>query len=626
MTGRVSRSEVMLAVLVMLTSCITASAQQAGSLARVMPPAFTSCTFSERVGVRYTRRAIYVPMHDGTRLAVDILLPSTIAAGTTVPTYLDATRYWRSLTSAFDQPHEKGWLARGYAVVIADVRGTGASFGRWYIPYAPQEAKDIGAIANWIAQQRWSNGNVVMGGISYDGTTALMGPAYGSPAIKAIAPESSDFDMYTDLLWPGGVSVEVLTTKWGDLVHQLDLGVFPFPRSPGDPNIGSPGPVDGPQGARWLAEAIRDHRKNANFARAAYDIVYKDQRLQEFDRLSMSNGGVYNLQAKIMRSGVPIMGWGSWLDSGIAQGLLNRFMTWSNPQIAIVGPWTHGAGANADVFNPEGPLDPSAEARDKMVFCFLNHYARSRSPDPISSHKRVLFYFTMGEEKWHATYSWPLPGTQQRRLYLDVNHSLSRGRPETPGQDDYPVDFSASTGPDNRWTTQATAPRISYGNRASEDRKLLTYTGAPLLQDMDITGQPLVTLRAAANRSDASIFVYLEDVAPDGKVTYLTEGELRAVDRKISTERQSYRTTYPWRSFNRKDAEPLSPREFVSLVFPLQATSVLLRAGHRVRVAIAGADEGNFLRIPAKGGVTVSISVGGANPSFIELPVVRIHK
>lgn len=623
---RARRFEVMLAVLVTAISFTTSSAQQAGSLARAMSPAFTSCTFSEGGDVPYTRRATYVQMHDGTRLAVEILLPKTAAAGARVPTYLDATRYWRSLINAIDQSHEKGWLAQGFAVVIADVRGTGASFGRWYIPYAPQEAKDIGGIADWIAQQRWSNGNVVMGGISYDGTTALMGPAYGAPAIKAIAPEFADFDMYTDLLWPGGVSAEVLTTKWGDLVHLLDLGTFPFPRSPGAPNISGPGPVDGPQGARWMAQAIRDHRKDANFARAANDIAYKDQRLAEFDRLSIGDGGVYNLQAKIMRSGVPIFGWGSWLDSGIAQGLLNRFMTWSNPQITIIGPWTHGAGANADVFNPKGPLDPSAEARDKMVFCFLNHYSRGTSSDPISSHERLLFYFTMGEEKWHMAFSWPLPGTQQRKLYLDVNHSLSSGRPGTPGQDVYPVDFSASTGPDNRWTTQATAPRIRYGNRASEDRKLLTYTGAPLPEDMDITGQPLITLRAAANRSDASFFVYLEDVAPDGKVTYLTEGELRALDRKISTERPSYRTTYPWRSFNGKDAEPLSPGKFVSLVFPLQATSVLLRAGHRVRVAIAGADKGNFLRIPAKGSVTLSIFLGGANPSFIELPVVDIHK
>jgi uncharacterized protein len=88
---------------------------------------------------------------------------------------------------------EEGWLAQGYAVVMADVRGTGASFGQWYIPYSPHEAKDIGYLANWIGRQGWSNGKVVMTGPSYLGTTALMGPAYGEPAIKAIAPESADW-------------------------------------------------------------------------------------------------------------------------------------------------------------------------------------------------------------------------------------------------------------------------------------------------------------------------------------------------------------------------------------------------------------------------------------------------
>ncbi len=65
----------------------------------------------------------------------------------------------------------------------------------------PQEAKDIGLVANWIAAQPWSDGHVVMTGNSYPGTTASIGAAYGAPAIAAVAPKFSDFDPYTDLLF-----------------------------------------------------------------------------------------------------------------------------------------------------------------------------------------------------------------------------------------------------------------------------------------------------------------------------------------------------------------------------------------------------------------------------------------
>ena len=595
----------------MLAACTAARAQPTGSLAQQMPPAFTSCTFPRQADVPYSRQSVYVPMPDGVRLAVDIFLPRSISRGARLPTLYMATRYWRARKGAPLAASQEQWLARGYAVVNADVRGTGASFGQWHIPYSPEEAKDVGYLANWIARQPWSDGRVVMTGNSYSGTTALMAPAYGAPAIRAVAPKFSDFDLYTDLLWPGGIAVKQLDVPWGELVQKLDFNEMP----------GGVRPVDGSRGESLLTQAVKGHERHG-FTNVYRDISYKDQRLGRYADLSMADAGVYNLQAQIMRSGVPIFGWGSWLDSGIAQGLVNRFMTWSNPQLTIIGPWTHGAMANVDVFNPKGRLDPPVQEQNRMIFCFLNYYANGGNyPDPLSVHKKILIYYTMGEEKWKTAYAWPIPGTRHRKLYFAADHLLDDLRPATAGRDVYQVAFDASTGPENRWTTQVGLPRIDYGNRAAEDLKLLTYTSTPLSDDLEITGQPIISLRAASNRTDGNFFVYLEDVSPDGRVTYLTEGELRAIDRKRSTQRPPYRTTYPYRSFSEKDAEPLVPGRFVSLVFPLEATSALIRGGHRLRVAIAGADEG-FLRVPAKGGAAITISRGGRAPSFIDLPTV----
>ena len=143
------------------------------------------------------------------------------------------------------------------------------------------------------------------------------------------------------------------------------------------------------------------------------------------------------------------------------------------------------------------------------------------------------------------------------------------------------------------------------------------------IADLEVTGQGVITLQAASTATDGNFIVYLEDVAPDGKVTYVTEGLLRALHRKLSTEPAPYKTTDPYRSYNRKDGMPLVPGEAATLTFQLLPTSVLFKAGHRIRVAIAGADKDTFLRLPAQGDVTITVSRGGSEPSFVDLPVVR---
>ncbi len=53
----------------------------------------------------------------------------------------------------------KSWfLAAGYAVVSIDVRGTGASFGRWRAPWTPEERTDSREVVDWASRQPWSNG------------------------------------------------------------------------------------------------------------------------------------------------------------------------------------------------------------------------------------------------------------------------------------------------------------------------------------------------------------------------------------------------------------------------------------------------------------------------------------
>ena len=83
---------------------------------------------------------------------------------------------------------QRFFASRGYAMVRIDVRGSGASFGRWSGPSSSDEVKDGGEIVNWIVAQPWSNGKVGAMGDSYEGSTAQMLAAVNHPAVKAVIP------------------------------------------------------------------------------------------------------------------------------------------------------------------------------------------------------------------------------------------------------------------------------------------------------------------------------------------------------------------------------------------------------------------------------------------------------
>jgi hypothetical protein len=58
-------------------------------------------------------------------------------------------------------------------------------------------------------------------------------------------------------------------------------------------------------------------------------------------------------------------------------------------------------------------------------------------------------------------------------------------------------------------------------------------------------------------------------------------------------------------------------------MFDLLPTSVLFRAGDRIRVTVAAADPDAFQLLPASGNATYRIGHGGTTQSYVELPVVR---
>lgn len=298
----------------------------------------------------------------------------------------------------------------------------------------------------------------------------------------------------------------------------------------------APEPVTGPRGKALLAAARAQHFHNANLVDFAQAGLYRDYASGPQSWTVMSDGGKI---AAIGASGVPILTDAGWLDAGTANGVLSQFTSLPNTQQDWIGPWSHGQGYFADPFQPSRDLTP-AEQRQlaDSRYAFFDRYVKNGSrPDGT----RLLHYYTLNAGTWHTTARWPVAGTHMRRLYLGGGRTLTRQRAAVPGSDLLRLDPAAGTGHLDRWSTNLTGGPVVYPDRAAVDRKLVTYTSTPLAQATTVTGLGQVTLEITGvlGAEHGALYAYLEDVEPNGRVTYVTEGELTLADRAIAPEQDN---------------------------------------------------------------------------------------
>ncbi len=585
-------------------------------------------------------QSLYVPMPDGVRLAVDVWLPAGTTRTSRLPTVLEADRYWRapaysgSIKDNANYYIATPWNERGYAYVFADLPGTGASFGTVQAELGHAMIDDVGSLADWVAAQPWSDRRVGTTGVSYGGDTAMLSLALRNHHITAAAPISYDFDPYEDLLRPGGLLLEPLVAPYSALLRVLDgAGGTTCTTSAETRQIceaaglagASPEPVQGPDGEALLRAARAEHRGNVNLVDLATSGVYRDY---SSGQQSWAVTSVGDHLSAIEAGGVPILTFAGWLDAGTANGVLSEFTSLSNTQEDWIGPWSHGQGYFADPFKPSRLLTAAEHQQlNDVLYAFFDRYVKD---DDRPSGGRVLDYYTLNEGTWRTTTRWPVAGSEVRRLYLAGGHVLTAQPPaltdSATSSDTLRLDPTAGTGPLNRWNTNLTGDPVVYPNRAGVDRKLLTYTTAPLRHATLVTGTPRVTLQVTGIKgaSNGAIFTYLEDVSPDGRVTYLTEGDLALVDRAQVPARDSpgWAKLRTPRSYDKADASPFPQGKAEAVTFDLLPTSVLFRAGDRIRLAFAGADPNAFQLLPSDGEAIYRIGHRASAPSSLDLPVV----
>ena len=448
-------------------------------------------------------------MRDGTKLAALIIRPAQ--DGETVETPLPViwthNRYHRE--NVFGWPYILPILKFGYVIVSVDVRGGGASYGKYVGLFSPEETNDAYDITEWLATQPWSNGNIGMYGRSYMGITQFMAASKAPPHLKAIFPEMAEFDHYS-FIYPGGVFHNDFFRQWGNMIKKLDSDGMAVTED-----------LD----KLMLQEALKEHAANQDVYEVYSSLKYRDSQSPITGSQPYKVSNPANYLKEIESSGVPVYNWGGWYDMFPKDAFL-WYSNLTNPKKIVIGPWAH----------PElGFLDLTTE-----LLRWYDYWLKGIDNGVMS--EAPIYYYTLGKGKnsgWHSAWKWPLPEQKPTNYYFDgaksgsvdsVNDgSLSLAFSEIiPGVDKYQVDYSLTTGTGTRWSAGYDLLTPVYPNTLMfNDEKGLTYTSLPLTAEVEVTGHPVVHLWVSSSARDGDFFVYLEDVSKARYSKYVTEGTLR---------------------------------------------------------------------------------------------------
>lgn len=552
-------------------------------------------------------QAFHVVMADGERLALSLYFPHAFDRERDKAPVVYIESWYGRMIETTHTPIELDRDA-GFIIAAVDPRGFGASFGFQTSFLGERQRDDERAMIAWLASQAWSTGEVAAIGRSASAMLAEAVASSGAPQLRAAIIRATEFDHYTENLFPGGVpnpTMIALVKEVYSLMRGEDCvaDVAACAQLP----LAS---VDGDTDLALLRAALGEHQRNHRGELSS--VVYRDDAVGDgsFDDVS-PRARIAQLRA----AAVPARVSASWLDGTTAKSALARFA--ALPDVAMelaIGATTHAGGLDADPFSrsPFGAANPDALAQYGADTDFLR---RVLSGEQIG---RRIDYYVLGAGQWKTTEQWPPAGVRAATLYLS-EHALQSQPSQPSGERAYQVDPETSSGPTrNRWASQGEAP-VYYGDRRLTPGQRLAFDGAPFEGDAELAGAPELCLAMRTDQPDGTLIAYLEDVAPDGRVTYLSEGLLRLLHRKTASGGCDP-SPGTERSFLRADGNAVTPGELMQIELTLLPVAAKIEKGHHMRLSLAGADAGTFPML-TDSPATWSVAYGSSTGSSLSLPL-----
>jgi X-Pro dipeptidyl-peptidase len=416
----------------------------------------------------------YVPAIDGIRLYAEVYKP---AGPGPWPTILINSPYYgldHGVAGSGDAEFNfrNYFVPRGYAVVAADVRGTGNSEGCLNMMGA-KEQRDTYELVEWVANQAWSNGKVGMYGVSYVGTTPHEALIMAPPHLVTVA------------------TVAGVTNQWRNTFQN---GV---PYSGRDYPIvynafGAAPPSDVGRGPDWAKNAAAAACEQEQAIHASQPGVYEKGLYDSYWAERNFTAKVKNVKASL------------FYNQGFTDRAVNPMESvhWYNeiptPKKAFFGQWPH--------------QEPPRRDWNETLLAWYDHWLKGIDTGIMRTPKVEV---VLNNDKIRTGDSWPPLDSTPMTLFL----SPSKLVPEKPAaakanyvQDPY--------NPGNLDSTALAAVQPMGPT-------WLNFVSAPLDAETHMAGIPWAHLRASADKPNTYFLLSLYDVS-GATWTELTEGWMNA--------------------------------------------------------------------------------------------------
>lgn len=539
------------------------------------------------------KTALRIAGASGTSLAATLTSPDTT---TPRPTVVEFTPYGEG-GAAFTVGPEYNYLA-------VQVRGTGDSDGAFDV-LGPGSQADVVAALQWACQQPWSNGDLALAGFSASAIIVFNSLHQQLPCVKAAVLRSGTFELYRDLLMPGGVpnSIPGLAVLAGIGGLALAQGPQRLGRNPASAFDVITGLLTAGFDAGLLHPALdsfwaeRGFRGNVNsfpvlLIDGAFDVEPRGdyQAFQQF----RSQGIETQLLVVGGHDGAP-----RGTDNGVGQ----------------IGLWFDHYLRGVDNGVEDQPAVQMLLANGDREDMLAGKFVRLDAAD------------------------WPVPGTTWSALTLSKTKSgaarslndgsLRLGAADTgsslqayPAVTSLPTQTDPNTiatiaggdgGPLNTFFDYV--PALSHMNLTNLTG--LTYTSAPLKQAVTAVGPATLDVRLATLMPTSNIWAVISDVSPDGESHPMAVGRLNTAFPGIVPGKSLYsggNLVQPYGDYaTYKPAVPGVSRMYRVEFWPIANR---FEAGHRLQLSIVGQSALSLPSLPSLN----TVSIGGTSGTRLMLP------
>lgn len=453
---------------------------------------------------------LYLKTRDGIILYADLYLNATDKK---LPVLLMRTAYGKEIASTPVYAHPTWYMKQGFHVVIQDVRGTGDSDG--YFEPVINEANDGYDTIEFIANQPWCDGKVIMYGFSYQGLVQYAAASARPPHLFAICPAMSGTDfknhyifrndvlkLYDSLLW--GLQLDSIRAKKSgnvELYNTIYLLTRSFSAS--DSRLHE---------LEWL--------KNLNPDSLFLEwIDHRDDQDYWFLRTIDLN----NISVPILT----ITGWFDTYTEGTIISALKLCDSNFSTQELLIGPWSHLNWHNKQ-------LNCSSSDQKDYDLCVdihqINWIFKLHNQTNLSKNMQATWYCLhdgwffkeMNQVKTHDLTLWPSQSdaSSQSKGLLSEKSQLSLGSdflvhdPWRPAPGSVRGMGSSSTG----------------GGRQLVDLRsdVFVYDSSPLENDLVIFGSPTVHFQISSSTQNVDLHCCLSSVSSSNEVIPFASGCIRS--------------------------------------------------------------------------------------------------